>query len=151
MLAYTAANTLQLSVAGGSPVTSDSPQAQIPYGAYQVVVIDNASDLTDPAHMFQLVGPGVELGTDLQQGDDKSEIYNETLAANSTYAFSDRALPALAPIVFHTSATPVSPSTHDTVPHRLPREDRMDRQLELGPSRVGHRGRPACAAPSRLR
>jgi hypothetical protein len=59
--------------------------------------------------MFQLLGPGIELGTDLQQGDDKSEIYNESLAAASTYTFSDRALPGLAPIVFRTSGTAVSP------------------------------------------
>ena len=115
VLAYTAGNTLQL-VVGGATVSSDSPQAQIPYGPYQVVVIDNASDTTDPAHMFQLLGPGIQLGTDLQQGDDKSEIYSETLGANSTYTFSDRALPALAPIVFRTTGTPVSPVAAQPVP-----------------------------------
>jgi hypothetical protein len=115
VLSYTAGNTLQL-VLGGATVSSDSPQAQIPYGPYQVVVIDNASDTTDPAHMFQLLGPGIQLGTDLQQGDDKSEIYSETLGANSTYTFSDRALPALAPIVFRTTGTPVSPVPAQPVP-----------------------------------
>jgi hypothetical protein len=107
-LAYSAGNTLELIPPGGSPVSAGSPGAQLPFGAYQVDIIDDAADGSDPVHMFQLSGPGVNLSTDLQGGDDKSEIYQETLAASSTYTFSDTAEPGLAPIVFRTTGTTVS-------------------------------------------
>ncbi len=105
-LAYSAANTLELTPPGGSPLGAGAPAPLVPPGAYQVVIIDSAADGTDPVHMFQLSGPGVDLLTDLQGGDDKSEIYAETLAPNSTYTFQDDDEPSLGPIVFQTSSTP---------------------------------------------
>jgi hypothetical protein len=110
-LAYSAGNALEVIPPGGSPFVTGSPTGQIPYGAYQVDIIDDAADGSDPVHMFELSGPGVNLSTDLQGGDDKSEIYQETLAANSTYTFSDTAEPNLAPVVFRTTATAVSTPT----------------------------------------
>ena len=108
MLVYTAGNILEVTLAGGPTLTASSPTGQIPFGAYQVVIIDDASDGSDPVHMFELSGPGLNLTTDLQGGDDKSEIYAETLAANSGYTFADSALPGLAPIVFRTTGTSAS-------------------------------------------
>jgi hypothetical protein len=108
LLVYTAGNTLEVTLAGGPTLTASSPTGQIPFGAYQVVILDDASDGSDPVHMFEFSGPGLNLTTDLQGGDDKSEIYTETLAANSGYTFADSALPGLAPIVFRTTGTPAS-------------------------------------------
>jgi hypothetical protein len=113
-LAYSATNTLELTPPGGSPVGAGAPTPLVPPGAYQVVIIDSAADGTDPVHMFQLSGPGVNLLTDLQGGDDKSEIYAETLASNSTYTFQDDDEPSLAAIVFQTSSTPAPAAASQT-------------------------------------
>jgi hypothetical protein len=111
-LAYTGAGALEAELPDGTAVGAGS-QGSVAPGAYQVAVIDEASDTTDPVHMFVLSGPGIDLMTDLQGGDDKSEIYPESLAANATYTFSDSNLPALGRIVIHTTGTP-APSSGGT-------------------------------------
>jgi hypothetical protein len=103
-LSYTAGHALAVSTANGTTITA-AAAAQVPPGSYQVVITDDAADESDPVHMFQLSGPGVEVMTDLQGGDDKSELYNETLAANATYSFQDDDEPNLAPVVFTTTST----------------------------------------------
>jgi hypothetical protein len=109
-LTYTAANVLEVDMAGGSPLTAGSPTGLLSPGAYQVVITDGASDGNDPVHMFQLSGPGVNLMTDLQGGDDKSELYDESLAPNATYAFQDDDEPNLGAVIFKTTSTP-APAT----------------------------------------
>jgi hypothetical protein len=104
-LSYGASHTLTVTTAGGSNLTAGA-SGQVPPGVYQVVISDDASDETDPVHMFQLSGPGLDLMTDLQGGDDKSELYTETLAPNATYTFQDDDQPSLSPVVFTTTSTP---------------------------------------------
>jgi hypothetical protein len=110
-LAYTATNILSVSAPNGNTFTAASATRVVPPGTYVVTIEDDAYDGTDPVHMFHLAGPGINLMTDLQGGDDKSEIYTETLAPNSTYTFKDDLAPSLPAIVFTTSATPAPPSS----------------------------------------
>jgi hypothetical protein len=110
-LVYTATNILSVSAPNGDTFTAASATRVVPPGTYVVTIEDDAYDGTDPVHMFHLVGPGINLMTDLQGGDDKSEIYNEVLAANSTYTFRDDDEPNLPAIVFTTSGTPAPPSS----------------------------------------
>src|SRR5277367_3782546 len=79
-LLYTATNNLSVSAPNGDTFAANSATRTVPPGTYVVTIEDDAYDGTDPAHMFQLAGPGINLMTDLQGGDDKSEIYTETLA-----------------------------------------------------------------------
>lgn len=110
-LAYTATNVLSVSAPNGDTFTAASATRVVPPGTYVVTIEDDAYDGTDPAHMFHLTGPGINLMTDLQGGDDKSEIYTETLAANSTYTFKDDYEANLPAIVFTTTGTPAPPSS----------------------------------------
>jgi hypothetical protein len=77
-------------------------------GTYQVTVTDDVSDGSDGVHMFQLSGNGVDLQTDLDGGDDKSELFTVTLEPNSVYTFEDADQPNLAAVVFSTSSTAAS-------------------------------------------
>ncbi|HEX4521277.1 MAG TPA: hypothetical protein VH063_16975 [Gaiellaceae bacterium] len=113
-LAYTSANVLSVSAPNGDTFGATSAVRTVPPGSYVVTIEDDAYDGTDPVHMLHLAGPGVNLMTDLQGGDDKSEIYNETLAPNATYTFRDDDLPNLPAIVFTTSSTPAVSSTTPT-------------------------------------
>jgi hypothetical protein len=68
-----------------------------------VVFSDQVPDTTDTVHMFQLTGPGVDLQTDMDGGDNKSELYSTTLEPNSVYTFQDTDQPGLGTVVFNTS------------------------------------------------
>ncbi len=96
---------------GGQTVNAASPILTLPAGAYQVVITDEASDVDDPVHMLEVSGPGVALSTDLQGGDDKTELYSETFAPQASYVFRDADIPALRAVTFQTSATSVAPTT----------------------------------------
>ncbi len=121
-LSYTAGSVLEVDVTAGPTLTAGSPTGLVSPGAYQVVITDDASDGTDPVHMFQLSGPGVNLMTDLQGGDDKSELYDEILAPNATYSFQDDDEPNLGAVVFKTSSTPapVASTPDSTTPTSQP-------------------------------
>ena len=102
---------LEVITPGGTSIrTSSAPGGVIPYGTYQVVINNDVPDTLDVAHMYHLSGPGINLQTDLDAGDHKTEVYAETLAANSTYIFQDDRQPGLGRVVFSTSGTAVSGS-----------------------------------------
>jgi hypothetical protein len=106
---------LEVITPGGTSIrTSSAPGGVIPYGTYQVVINNDVPDTLDEAHMYHLAGPGVNLQTDLDAGDHKTEVYGETLAANSTYVFQDDRQPSLGRVVFSTSGTAVSGSATGT-------------------------------------
>jgi hypothetical protein len=115
-LVYTSTNVLSVSAPNGDTFGASSATRIVPPGSYIVTIEDDAYDGTDPVHMLHLVGPGINLMTDLQGGDDKSEIYNETLAPNATYTFKDDDLPNLPAIVFTTTGTPAPTSTRPSPP-----------------------------------
>jgi hypothetical protein len=106
---------LEVITPGGTSIrTSNPPGTVIPYGTYQVVINNDVPDTLDVAHMYHLGGPGVNLQTDLDAGDHKTELYAETLAPNSTYIFQDDRQPGLGRVVFSTSGTVVSGSATGT-------------------------------------
>jgi hypothetical protein len=105
-LEYTAGGVLEVILGTAAPIrTSTAPGATIPPGTYQVVVNNDFPDISDPFHMFHLAGPGVNLQTDMGAGDNKTELYVATLAANSTYTFGDDRQPGAGHVVFSTSST----------------------------------------------
>ncbi len=106
----TPGGTLAVVLANGATLTPGSPSAATSPGPYQVVFSDQVPDTTDTVHMFQLTGPGVDLQTDMDGGDDKSELFTATLAPSSVYTFQDTAQPSLGDIVFGTSSTAASGS-----------------------------------------
>ena len=148
-LAYTATNVLSVSAPNGDTFTAASATRVVPPGTYVVTIEDDAYDGTDPAHMFHLTGPGINLMTDLQGGDDKSEIYTETLAANSTYTFKDDYEANLPAIVFTTTGTPAPPSSTPApaVPTQTTTARRSrNRPRPRTPISSARPGRPRCSA-----
>ena len=105
-LEYTVGGVLEVITADGTVIrTSAAPGAVISPGAYQVIVNNDVPDSRDIEHLFLLQGPGVNLQTDMAAGDDKTELFDMTLAPNSTYTFSDSRQPNLAHVVFSTAST----------------------------------------------
>lgn len=110
-LDYTSSGSLEVILPSGTTLTTGSPAASIPPGIYQVVVSDDVSDTTDSVHMFELTGPGVDLQTDLDGGDDKSELFSVTLEPNAAYSFADADQAGLGAVGFDTSSTPATTSS----------------------------------------
>jgi hypothetical protein len=115
---------------GGKRVSS------IPPGTYQIQittpVVFSAVDLSGINDFtacksfvqFQLSGPGVNVTSTLQDGDEDKDILKETFQANSTYTARDLNQPLVARAVFTTTASgspsapanPAAPSTSPTKP-----------------------------------
>lgn len=105
-LEYTTAGTLLVQTDDGTTIrTSAAPGVVISPGVYQVIVNNDMSDSRDIQHAFRLQGPGVNLQTDLAAGDNKTELYDVTLAASATYTFADDRQPSLPHVVFSTAST----------------------------------------------
>ena len=115
---YTMNCTFTIADDSGKKVTSIAP------GTYQVYVITPEVfadvDLTGISDMtacksfvqFQLTGPGVNLSTTLQQGDEDKDLLSANFQANGTYTASDLNQPSVARAVFSTTATGTpTPST----------------------------------------
>lgn len=111
-------------------VTDDSGKkvTQIAPGTYQVYVttpqvfadvdLTGISDMTacKSFTQFQLTGPGVNLFTTLQDGDEDKDLLKATFAPSSSYTMVDMNQPSVARAVITTTATgapssPVGPST----------------------------------------
>jgi hypothetical protein len=96
---------LEVITDGGTHIrTSTAPGTVIPPGTYQAIISSEIGDAEDTHHMFRIAGPGQNLQTDLLGGDSPAELYTITLLPSSTYTFSDDKNPAMASVVFSTSA-----------------------------------------------
>jgi hypothetical protein len=105
-LDYTTAGTLLVTTEDGTAIrTNAAPGVVISPGAYQVIVNDDLPDSRDTQHAFRLQGPGVNLQTDMASGDNKTELYDVTLAQSATYTFADDRQPTLAHVVFSTAGS----------------------------------------------
>ena len=108
-------------------ITNDAgnPIAQIPPGTYQVQIttpiVFADVDLTDDVGtmvacqsfvQFQISGPGVNLATTLQDGDEDYGLIDATFQPGSTYTAVDNNQPSVARLVFTTAASgsPVIPT-----------------------------------------
>ena len=108
---YTMIRTFTITGDNGARVTS------IPPGTYQVFVttpmVFADVDLTGVFDMtacksftqFSLTGPGVNVQTTLQDGDEDKDIYKATFAPSSTYLAVDMNQPTVARVSFSTTAT----------------------------------------------
>ena len=108
---YTMNCTFTITGDNGARVSSISP------GTYQVFVttpqVFADVDLTGVFDMtacksftqFQLTGPGVNLSTTLQDGDEDKEIMKATFQPSGTYVAVDNNQPAVARVAFTTTAT----------------------------------------------
>jgi hypothetical protein len=111
----------------GKKVTSIAP------GTYQIHVttplvfsevdLSGINDMTACKGFvqFELSGPGVDLATTLQDGDDDDDDLKTTFRASSTYTARDLNQPSVARVVFSTTATgsptaPTSPYKPSTSP-----------------------------------
>ena len=114
-VAYTMNCTFTITnAANGQVVTSIAP------GSYQIEVttpivfaeVDLSGDLGNPNDMtacrsfvqFQLTGPGVNLSTDLQEGDENAGFLQATFQPSSTYTAVDNNQPGVAHVTFSTTA-----------------------------------------------
>ena len=118
-VAYTMNCTFSITNDAGTAIT------QIPPGTYQVQIMTPAVfadiDLTDSQGtmtacqsfvQFQITGPGVNLTTTLQDGDEDYGLIDETFLPGSTYTAVDNNQPSVARLVFTTasSGSPVIPT-----------------------------------------
>jgi hypothetical protein len=116
-VAYTINCTFGITDDSGRKVTSIAP------GTYQVNVTtplvfsadmgqpSGPNDFTDCRGFvqFQLTGPGVNLSTTLQDGDEDHDILRATFQASASYTAQDNNQPSVTRTVFSTAAT-VSPT-----------------------------------------
>jgi hypothetical protein len=119
---YTMNCTFAIIDDGGRRVSSIAP------GTYQIYVttpvVFSAVDLSGIDDFtacksfvqFQLAGPGINLFTTLQDGDEDKDVFRETFQAGSTYTAQDLNQPSVARVVFTTAASgsptaPTSPYT----------------------------------------
>jgi hypothetical protein len=108
---FTQAGGIRVTLADGSTVgTPNPPGTLIPPGTYQVTVYNEFRDDGGFTHQFHLSGPGVNLVTDMNQGEEELASWSYTFQANSTYVWEDQHRPADLHGVFRTSATPSSGS-----------------------------------------
>jgi hypothetical protein len=118
-VAYTMNCTFSITNDAGNAIT------QIPPGTYQVQittpVVFADVDLTDSVGtmtacqsfvQFQITGPGVNLATTLQSGDEDYGLIDATFLPGSTYTAVDNNQPSVARLVFTTasSGSPVIPT-----------------------------------------
>lgn len=99
---YVTADSIQGTLNGGSVGATSASASVIPPGTYNVLVSDQ--NHADPSPNFQLSGPGVELQTDLDGGENTTESDSETLVPNSTYTFEDLDAPSQTMLSFSTSS-----------------------------------------------
>jgi len=104
ILNLNAGNFLEVTLPTGVTLRAASPPASVAPGTYQLIVNNDVPDTSDAPHMFHLSGPGVNLQTDLDAGDNKMQLFAQTLAPNATYVFQDDRQPSLGRVVFTTSA-----------------------------------------------
>jgi hypothetical protein len=97
--------TLEVQVSNGLRIGVSTRGATIPPGVYDAVVISEVPEAQDDYHMFHLVGPGVNLQTDLLAGDERAEPHVVTLQPNSVYSFRDERDLSLGSVVFSTSGS----------------------------------------------
>jgi hypothetical protein len=84
--------------------TASAPGAVIPPGAYMVIVASDVPDSQDIYHMFHLIGPGVNLSSELLPCENPAPVLAVTLQPSSTYTYDDLRHPDLTHVVFSTSA-----------------------------------------------
>jgi hypothetical protein len=101
VLTLTPDHTLEIRLDSGARIRA--PGTVIAPGVYQAVVISEVPEFRDEYHMFHLVGPGVNLQTDLLAGDERAEPHTITLQPNSQYTFRDERNLGLGSVVFATS------------------------------------------------
>jgi hypothetical protein len=99
--------TINVTLPDGTPVTAGSV---IPAGTYSVVIYNNFRDDESIARMFHLSGPGVNVQTDLNQGEMVQETWAVTFQPSSTYSWDDDYRPAQVAGSFRTSSTVASSS-----------------------------------------
>ena len=106
--------TLEIRLDNGARIRA--PGTVIPPGVYQAVVISEVPEFRDDYHMFHLVGPGVNLQTDLLAGDERAEPHTITLLPSSQYVFRDERNLGLGSVTFTTSGagSEVATSTRAT-------------------------------------
>ena len=108
---FNANKTVTVTDASGNPVgTQSGAPTMIPAGSYNVLI-------SDPAFVgdvvWDLSGPGVKLVTSMSSGEEISEAWVETFAANSIYTYRDDNRPP-AVWTFATSATSTPSSSGAT-------------------------------------
>ena len=108
---YTMNCTFTITNDAGQPVTTIAP------GTYQIdvrtPVVFAVVDLSGTFDMtacksftqFKLSGPGVNVSTTLQDGDEDRDILEATFQPNSTYTAVDNNQPTVARVVFSTAAS----------------------------------------------
>lgn len=101
VLTLTPDHTLEIRLDSGARIRA--PGTVIAPGVYQAVVISEVPEFRDEYHMFHLVGPGVNLQTDLLAGDERAEPHTITLLPSSQYTFRDERNLGLGSVVFTTS------------------------------------------------
>ena len=108
---FTQTGGIRVTLADGTTVgTPNPPGTLIPPGVYQVTVYNEFRDDEGFTHQFHLSGPGVNLVTDMNQGEEEQASWGYTLQANSTYVWEDQHRPDDFHGVFRTSATASSGS-----------------------------------------
>jgi hypothetical protein len=103
VLSLTQDHILEIRLDNGARIRTSG--AVLPPGVYNAVVISEVPEFRDDYHMFHLVGPGVNLQTDLLAGDERAEPHTVTLLPNSQYVFRDERNLGLGSIVFSTSGS----------------------------------------------
>lgn len=97
---FTQSGGIRLTSPDGTPVGA----TPIPPGLYQIVVYNEFRDDDGWVHMLRVVGPGVDLLTDMNQGEQELASWRFTLQPNSTYTWEDEYRPSALRGVFRTSA-----------------------------------------------
>ncbi len=100
-LTYDVRGVLGVALPDGTAVVAGSA---IPPGPYWVTIVNDFPAERDTVHKWHLFGPGIEVSTDLNNGDNRIEQYLETLQPSSTYTIRDDYRPTLQ-VVFRTAAT----------------------------------------------
>ncbi len=106
-LTYQPSGSLTVNLGDGSVVGAGTTIAP---GPYWVTISNEFFAEHDTVHKWHLFGPGVDIVTDLNNGDNKVEQFLETLLPSSTYTAQDDYRPTLQ-VVFRTSATGSSTAT----------------------------------------
>jgi hypothetical protein len=91
--------------------TPSAPGTVIPPGSYMVIVASDVPDAQDIYHMFHLVGPGVNVSSELLPCENPAPVLAVTLQPSSTYTYEDLRHPDLTHVVFSTSAAGSSADT----------------------------------------
>jgi hypothetical protein len=139
-LTYHPNGSLTVNLGDGSAV---SGSVTIPPGPYWVTISNEFFAEHDTVHKWHLFGPGVDVVTDLNNGDNKVEQYLETLLPSSTYTAQDDYRPSLQ-VVFRTSATGssiASPSAGSSSPgSSKAKTGSIENAPTVGSARLPYRG-----------